>query len=354
MSGKLPRYAREYHDHFLDYLCSATKCKKKEMLKKREKLDLDEFKKFLYRKVISRNRDSLARAIETLDNEIDEVYCFNSSLHFCVASFPESVEFNAFSEGEWNKDIFIDFMLNGVEYYLHAWKCKFPMVVQGIESKYQIMLFANIPEMQTYNKKKLQNQYDRLWEFSKVYKIHVTEHATDFTTEISGPNFWMLDKATDKKLDTRVNVNFLDSGKNSIFSELRLPEPTDLIKLVNHVMYCYLNREQLTRKNSKARKKYEACKVHTIQDTEKEQDVYVPLTVYHASERKSGEYKGGHHSSPVEHDRRAYYRRSRGRGNYDLVDGKMVFIGDMQGKYSLVKKTHVNGKKNKALKIYKV
>ena len=353
MGEKLPRYAREYHDRFFNYLCNSTNVKKKELTRRIESYNLDDFKKFLCRKVISRNRDGLSRAIDMLNNEIDEIYCFKSGLHFCVSSFPESVEFNAFNDGEWDNDVFIDFKLNDINFFLHAWKCKFPMSVNGIKSAYQIMLFADIPEMQEYNRIKLQNQYDRLWEFSKVYKIHVTECDTDFITEIAGSNFWMLDKAVNKELDTEINVNFLNSEEESVFSELKLPAPVELIKLINHVMYCYLHREQLTRKNGRVRKKYEACKIHTVQDTKEEHDVYVPLTVYYSTERSSGEYKGGHHSSPRAHDRRAYYRRSRGRGNYDLVDGRMVFVGDKKGKYSLVRQTHVNGKKSESVKIYK-
>ena len=66
--------------------------------------------------------------------------------------------------------------------------------------------------------------------------------------------------------------------------------------------------------------------------------------------------KGGHHASPVPHDRRGYYRKSRGRGDYDLINGEFVFVGDMQGTYSWVSATHVGNKKSKKEQtlIYKV
>lgn len=67
-------------------------------------------------------------------------------------------------------------------------------------------------------------------------------------------------------------------------------------------------------------------------------------------------YKGGHHASPVPHDRRGYYRRSRGKGDYDLINGEFVFVGNMEGTYSWVSATHVGNKKSdsKPTLIYKV
>lgn len=59
------------------------------------------------------------------------------------------------------------------------------------------------------------------------------------------------------------------------------------------------------------------------------------------------ESKGGHHASPIEHDRKDFYRKSRGRGDYELVDGKFVYVGNKEGHYSYVPKTHVNGKDGK-------
>lgn len=64
------------------------------------------------------------------------------------------------------------------------------------------------------------------------------------------------------------------------------------------------------------------------------------------------ESKGGSHASPIPHDRRGFYRKSRGRGDYDLVNGEYIYVGDKQGKYSYVSATHV-GTKNNTVVIYK-
>lgn len=89
------------------------------------------------------------------------------------------------------------------------------------------------------------------------------------------------------------------------------------------------------------------------------EDKLVPLNRYIREyvptvRRKS---KGGHHASPIPHDRRGYYRRSRGSGDWDYVNGEFVFVGDKKGKYSYVTATHVGGEKvtkQKPTLIYKV
>lgn len=122
---------------------------------------------------------------------------------------------------------------------------------------------------------------------------------------------------------------------------------------LTYIAYVYNNRGTLNRSNGKARKHYEQHKVHVVRE-DATVDKIIPLHVYAKEYEPSirGEGKGGHHASPVEHDRRSHYRRSRGRGDYELVDGKMVYVGEMRGHYSLVSSTHVSGKKKSV--IYKV
>lgn len=78
------------------------------------------------------------------------------------------------------------------------------------------------------------------------------------------------------------------------------------------------------------------------------------LKEYNPSTRQ--QYKGGHHASPVPHERKGFYRRSRGRGDYALVDNEFIFMPDKTGTYSWVSATHVGGKESnkKPTTIYKV
>lgn len=88
------------------------------------------------------------------------------------------------------------------------------------------------------------------------------------------------------------------------------------------------------------------------------EDKLVPLRTYlreYVPSKKKAP-KGGHHASPVPHDRRGFYRRSRGKGDYDLINGEFVYVGDKKGMYSWVPATHVGEKKiqKKPTYIYKV
>ena len=129
------------------------------------------------------------------------------------------------------------------------------------------------------------------------------------------------------------------------------------MRTLAYTAYMYDNRNLLTRKNGKARKPYEHTKVHCVhREPAITEDRLTPLHTF-VKEYEPSTYhspKGGHHASPVEHDRRAYYRRSRGVGDYDLVNGEFVSVGKGKGKYSLVKATHVDGSKKKVTKVYKI
>lgn len=65
-------------------------------------------------------------------------------------------------------------------------------------------------------------------------------------------------------------------------------------------------------------------------------------------------YQGGHHNSPVEHDRCGHFRKSRGRGDFILEDGVYKYVGNKQGNYSYVSATHVKGRLKPDNVVYKV
>ena len=125
------------------------------------------------------------------------------------------------------------------------------------------------------------------------------------------------------------------------------------VHLVSYVGYCIKHKETLTRKNGVAAKKYESVKVH-VAKPESSGDKVIPLHTHVKEYSYIGkqEYKGGHHKSPIEHDRCGYYRKSRGVGDYDYVNGEFVYVGKKQGKYSYVSACHISG--NKGNVVYKV
>lgn len=87
-------------------------------------------------------------------------------------------------------------------------------------------------------------------------------------------------------------------------------QPWKLLKYISFAWDMYENRHTITRKNSKRKAGYTHNKVHVAKSDENEFDYSViPLHTYYDTERKNHEWKGGHHASPVEHERAASYRR---------------------------------------------
>lgn len=110
------------------------------------------------------------------------------------------------------------------------------------------------------------------------------------------------------------------------------------VHLVSYVGYCIKHKETLVRKNGVAAKRYSVTKVHVAQpESNGDKVIHLHTYVKEYSYVGNQEYKGGHHKSPIEHNRRGYYRRSRGVGDYDYVNGEFVYVGKKQGKYSFCK-----------------
>lgn len=350
----LPKYARRYYDNYLNYVCSVNKIKKKDFLAKIDGGTCRDFKKYLLlmRKGHSR---SMINFIAMLDNEIGMVTCYNAGLHFCIKDIPDSVDYNAFKDLAVSTDIFIDFRYAGKDCFMHVWPRNYPIVLDGKRYDYQISVYVDDPAMHSYNKDALSGQYGNLWEFMQTYKLHIDMSGTEHLMEVHDGNKYITNKyRTVDILSDRGEHAFVPLDEDGLCEELAFVDPDTVLNIVNHVLYCYKNRRSLNRKNGVAHKSYSKCKVHTASKDSSSTDVYVPLTSYVQTERKVCPYKGGHHKSPIEHDRRGFFRKSRGRGDYDLVDGEFVYIGDKQGAYSKVPPSHVGGNKKKNVTIYKV
>lgn len=81
-----------------------------------------------------------------------------------------------------------------------------------------------------------------------------------------------------------------------------------LITIAAYTWDMYINRKTVVRKNSKRRKGYEKSQVSAIINNDDYKLIPVhDIYKYERAERK--EHQGGHHSSPVEHDRKPHMRR---------------------------------------------
>ena len=212
----------------------------------------------------------------------------------------------------------------------------------------------NNPNMRHYNKEAIGNDYGRFYDFIQVYKLHLTADGKSWFFEIADANRMLKDSVDVYEEDASTGETaFTSTDVMTLCDAMKIPAPDELVNIVNHVVRCFKYRQSITRKNSKAGRSYDSCKVHVAHTEKSTEDTYVPLVTYAYEERQKPEYKGGHHASPKEHDRRGYFRKSRGRGDYDLVNGEIVYVGDMKGKYSKVMPTHVAGKKTENIIIYK-
>lgn len=121
--------------------------------------------------------------------------------------------------------------------------------------------------------------------------------------------------------------------------------PMAYLLLILYVADKYVNREKAVRNN----KKDETVRSIMVakQDPECDTERVLPLVdyVYEYRESKVSEYKGGHHASPVSHDRRGYYRKCR-HGSYIRKDGEFVEVPKGTGNFTYVRATIVNAHKD--------
>ena len=89
-----------------------------------------------------------------------------------------------------------------------------------------------------------------------------------------------------------------------------MANPWVVLKYICYAWDMYTHRNSITHKNSKRKSGYAHTKVHVAASKSNEYDYsVVPLHTFYDTERRNNEWKGGHHSSPCEHERAATYRR---------------------------------------------
>ncbi|MCM1171297.1 MAG: hypothetical protein NC393_04130 [Clostridium sp.] len=110
--------------------------------------------------------------------------------------------------------------------------------------------------------------------------------------------------------------------------------PYVLLQIAAYVWDMYSNRHTLMRKNSRRHSNYKQHAVNTIINDDKGGYSVLPVHKYYEYEREHREWQGGHHNSPMAHDRREHKRVLR---NPDGSIKKIVSV----------KACHVNGNEGK-------
>ena len=354
--SKLPKYAREYHDELSMWLLNALSIKKKELITKMQSESYDDFYRwYSYRSATA--RPLYLNGLKSLPMAPTIMYFFDKSLHFCVSEIPEerTVKLNT---DRFEEDMYIDFKYSGCDCFLYIWKRNFPLILDKIEYWYNIIVCSKNDKVMSVDRQSISSTCGQAWKFIPFMKYHITEDGIHHLSEINvNSQFAKITYEWDLfDIENTGEVAAFISDEehmNEQFMQYGLPCYEIVISVINHATYCYENRGMLTRKNGVVSRKYNNNSVHITKPLES--DVYVPLHVYAKEYEPSvrSEYKGGHHRSPIEHTRKEHYRKSRGRGNYDLVNNEYVYVGGMKGHYSLVPETKVNGTKNGFVRIYK-
>lgn len=133
---------------------------------------------------------------------------------------------------------------------------------------------------------------------------------------------------------------------------------SDILKLLQHVIYVKTNRTSLVKmpggsnavkQNVRASYKvapiesnYVSANVIDTTISDKQEDiVFVNSYMHEVAERVVKPWQGGHHASPVPHERRSTFRRCK-NGSYNYVNGKYIYVGKPNGDYVPVRGSFVN------------
>mgnify|MGYP004585850973 CR=1 FL=1 len=116
--------------------------------------------------------------------------------------------------------------------------------------------------------------------------------------------------------------------------------PIEIMSAISHIVTMYANRKNLNRKNGTHTKQYKEHAVHVAHvDADTGKEHVISLKQLYDYEKINKPWQGGHHRSPVEHERREHVRV------YRNVDGSIK-------KVVTVKRTTVNKSGDKP--IYKI
>lgn len=339
--SRLPKYLNEFRENYIVYLLGKTKLRKKDIERLCEGSNYDN----LVRKI---SFQLSLKGIPMSPEAGIPLFFYDKFTHYCLTNMPEQ-SCDKLQITESIHECFIDFRYKSDNYFIQVVKRGYPIYLNNHECMYSVSLFADRDAVHREVANRLTTRDIDAWPNIKrnfsfpLIKVHLDrngyavlfepEEVTQLRgfggvaiAELSGGTPYYRIEENDWKLDAEA------------FDFPTIPE---ILGVVQHVLTCANNPRSIRRSNGKVREKYNKSKIHVVSKEDKGDCVYVPLDSYIKDYNPSTRqpWKGGHHASPVEHDRASYYRRSRGKGDYDLVGDKFVFVGGGKGKYSKVAAT---------------
>lgn len=343
----LPNYSFDLHKEARDLVCNKLGIKKNILLEQANKNSLTDFRKFL----LGHIRDAMPSdygsshitAMAYLE-KIEDYYCyyysFTKSKHFCSKTVPTEFLSKQLSKDVLNfeNEIIIDFEHRGFKYCLDFYCTDKQIAIKGKPVVYTCAVYTPRTEKLVFVT------------CSWLYKIHFSEDGKILGIEIPDNK-----KELHKLLNThpieftmpvlnKVVTETFPAVSNINLKNFGLVDRNYVVGLINYVIDCYNHRKVLNRSNCKVGKHYKEHEVHTSTG---EGMSYIALTQYvkNYEPRAKSVYKGGHHQSPIEHERRGHFRRTKKHtGDYDLVNGEFVRVKEGTGEFCIVKPSHVNGR----------
>ena len=374
----LPNYSFIINKLTLDYIGERLGESPKLLYSKAEELDIEEYRLWIcdiVKAVMGSKFPKSPLEIDYLLDRFEDYYGYYHSFirakHFCVKSFPDEYYSRALSKDalSFGEEVFIDFKYKDINGCIDFYKRKMPFYINDKMVSHSIILYYNREDCYGYN------DDGTVIQSAFLCNMHVSEEGRLLGIELCKATKEINNTLYSKEIEYMVpgkvckviksdgssdmvsmpsKHNTFHATNNLKLKQNDLPERDFLFGIINYAIDCYKFRKSITRSNVKMNKHYKQHEVHM--STSKDMR-YVPLAQYYKDyePKPKREWQGGHHASPCEHERRGCFRRTRKHsGSYDLVNGEFVKVEDGTGEYTVVKPTHVKGRKDKQTVIYKI
>lgn len=302
-----------------------------------------------------------------INDIFDVMYFYRRNLHLAVNGVPKIENVTDLTPlMNLDKDVCLDIYKDGASHAIFISRRLFPIQTRKENLEFTFQVFSKTPK---HSKELSGPELTKLmYDSTYTFHLHATEATKKVYLEHNKVTYFpssCIDICEKCNKCNKTHVTFNNKQYEQLIYSLNLREnsgcdfnnfdiisPSEIIKCIIHALNCYNNREKVVRKNSKLNKEYNSCKVHVATPNEQLNDkvIMLPLVEY-VKEYKASipyVYKGGHHASPVAHQRSGYFRKSK-QGSYIRTDTGFKFVGKGNGDYTYVQPTVVNNKTDRII-----
>lgn len=274
----------------------------------------------------------------------DDVYFYKRSLHLITQRFDydDNAPIDTTALEKLDKDVIIDTISDsGMALCVRVYHRDYPVFINGKKLDWSVDISAFIDAMKnpgypTGNLKVDLSELNVSCTFhfgatDNLRKVYISKKSNGCVScakckQSSVPDLFLRPRhCSDCKAEVIFNSNLMS-----------------ILSTAMRAIEAYVNREKVAKKASKLPANDKVRSIMIAREDEGDTERVMPLIdyayEYHESVRK--EWQGGHHKSPVSHDRKGYFRKSK-RGNYIRVDGEFVEVQKGTGNFTFVGPTKV-------------